>query len=225
MNRYVFLILLAALGVAFFALDLHRHLSLDAFQAWAATFEAWYAQSPWLVVAGYFGLFLVATLFLPVAGLMAAGAGALFGFCKGVLIASFAASLAATFAFLISRFLLRDIVQTHLGKRLAAVNAGVAKDGGFYLFSLRLVPVIPFFAINLTLGLTPMPVWTFSWVTQAGMLPGLLVYVAAGMELAEVDSLRDVLSPGLIAALTLLATFPFLARSALRLIRRRFGGV
>jgi uncharacterized membrane protein YdjX (TVP38/TMEM64 family) len=224
MKRYVFLIPIAALGVAFFALDLHRHLSLEAFQAWADTFDTWYAQSPWLVVAGYFGLFLVATLFLPVAGLMAAGAGALFGFWKGVLVASFAASLAATLAFLLSRFLLHDWVQRHLGERLAAVNSGVAKDGAFYLFSLRLVPGVPFFLVNLVLGLTPIKTHTFYWVTQAGMLPGLLVYVAAGMELAEVDSLRDALSPGLIAALILLAAFPFLARSGLRLIRRGFRG-
>ena len=225
MKRYVVLIPLAALGVAFFALDLHRRLSLDAFHAWAETFDAWYTHSPELVVAGYFGLFLVATLVLPVAALMAAVAGALFGFWKGALIASFAAALAATLAFLLSRFLLHDWVQRHLGERLAAVNAGVAKDGAFYLFSLRLVPVVPFFLINLVLALTPIKTRTFYWVTQAGMLPGLLVYVAAGMELAEVDSLRDVLSPGLIAALILLAVFPYLARSALGLIRRRFGGV
>jgi uncharacterized membrane protein YdjX (TVP38/TMEM64 family) len=224
MKRYVFLIPVAALGIAFFALDLHRHLSLDAFQAGADTFEGWYTQSPWLVVAGYFGLFLVVTLVLPVAALMAAVAGAVFGFWKGALVASFAAALAATLGFLLSRFLLHDAVQRYLGERLTAVNAGVARDGAFYLFSLRLVPGVPFFAVNLILGLTPMRTWTFYWVTQIGMLPGLLVYVAAGMELAEVYSMGEILSPGLIAALLLLAAFPFLARAALGMIQRRLGG-
>lgn len=224
MKRYVFLIPIAALGVAFFALGLHRHLSLDAFQAGADTFEGWYTQSPWMVVAGYFGLFVAVTLFLPVASLMTVVAGAVFGFWKGALVASFAAALAATLGFLLARFLLHDAVQRHLGERLTAVNAGVAADGAFYLFSLRLVPGIPFFAVNLVLGLTPMPTWTFYWVTQTGMLPGLLVYVAAGMELAEVYKLGDILSPGLIAALLLLAGFPFVARGALGMVRRRLRG-
>jgi uncharacterized membrane protein YdjX (TVP38/TMEM64 family) len=225
MKRFALLIPIVAMIGAFFAFDLDRHLTLEAFQAGGETLDAWYARHPWLVVGGYAFVFALVTLFLPIAALMTAVAGALFGFWKGALIASFAASLAATLAFLLSRFLLHNSIQRHFGERLAAVNAGMAKDGAFYLLSLRLVPVIPFFIINLVMGLTPVRTWTFYWVTQAGMLPGILVYVAAGMELAEVDSLGDVLSPGLIASLLVLAAFPFLARSALRLIRRRRGRV
>ena len=149
--------------------------------------------------------------------------GALFGFWKGVLIASFAAALGGTLAFWLSRFVLHDIVQRHFGERLAAVNAGVAKDGAFYLFSMRLVPVIPFFMINMVMGLTPMRTLTFYWVTQLGMLAGILVYVTAGTQLAEVEHLADILSPGLIGSLALLGLFPLLAKKALGLIRRRLG--
>jgi uncharacterized membrane protein YdjX (TVP38/TMEM64 family) len=148
-------------------------------------------------------------------------AGALFGFWKGALIASFAAALAATLTFWLSRFILHDTIQRHFGERLAAVNAGMAKDGAFYLFSMRLVPVIPFFIINLVMGLTPIRTGTFYWVTQLGMLAGILIYVTAGTELAEVDSLGDVLSPGLLGSLALLGVFPILARKGLDWIRRR----
>jgi len=221
MKRLVLLIPIAALILAFFVLGLDRHLTLDAFQSSHQTFDAWYEQRPWLVVGGYFALFTVTTLFLPVAAVMTAVGGALFGLWKGVLIASFAASLAAILAFLGSRFLLRDNVQRHFGERLAAVNAGLAKDGAFYLFSLRLVPIVPFFLVNLIMGLTPIKARTFYWVTQLGMLAGILIYVNAGTELAEVDSPGDVLSPGLLASLALLGVFPILARKGLDWIRRR----
>ncbi|MFZ0791544.1 MAG: VTT domain-containing protein, partial [Chromatiaceae bacterium] len=140
---------------------------------------------------------------------------------KGVLIASFAASLAAILAFLSSRFLLHDNVQRHFGERLAAVNAGLAKDGAFYLFSLRLVPIVPFFLVNLIMGLTPIKAGTFYWVTQLGMLTGILIYANAGTELAEVETLSDVFSPDLIGSLVLLGVFPLIARKGLRLIRGR----
>jgi uncharacterized membrane protein YdjX (TVP38/TMEM64 family) len=221
MKRLALLIPVIALGLTFFALGLHEHLTLDAFQAAGETFDAWYAQHPWLVIGGYFAVFALATLFLPIAAPMMVVAGALFGFWKGVLIASFAAALAATLAFWLSRSVLHDSVQRHFGERLAAVNAGMAKDGAFYLLSLRLVPIIPFFIINLVMGLTPIKTRTFYWVTQLGMLAGILIYVNAGTELAEVDSPEDLLSPGLIASLALLAAFPLLARKVLGLIRGR----
>jgi uncharacterized membrane protein YdjX (TVP38/TMEM64 family) len=221
MKRLVLLIPIVALILAFFAFDLHHHLTLEAFHAGGETFDLWYAEHPVLVVAAYFAIFALVTLFLPIAALMTVVAGALFGFWKGILISSFAAALAATLAFWLSRFILHDTVQRHLGERLAAFNDGVAKDGAFYLFSLRLVPVIPFFAINLAMGLTPMRTRTFYWVTQLGMLAGLLVYVNAGTQLAEVDDLSDVLSPGLIGSLILLGVFPLVAKKLLGLVRGR----
>jgi uncharacterized membrane protein YdjX (TVP38/TMEM64 family) len=221
MKRLALLIPIAALILAFFALDLDRYLTLDTFQAGGETFDGWYTQHPWLVVGGYFAVFALATLFLPIAAPMTVVAGALFGFWMGVLIASFAAALAATLAFWLSRFILHDGVQRHFGERLGAVNAGMAKDGAFYLFSMRLVPVIPFFIINLVMGLTPIRTRTFYWVTQLGMLAGILIYVNAGTELAEVDSPGDVLSPGLLGSLALLGVFPILTRKGLGWIRRR----
>lgn len=224
MKRLMLLVPIGAAIAALVGLGLHEHLTLDAFEEGQVTFDAWYAQRPLLVSAAYFGLVTIATLFLPVAAALTVIAGALFGFWKGLLIASFATSLAATLGFLLSRFVLHDLVQRHFGERLAAVNAGMAKDGAFYLFSLRLVTVIPFFAVNLVMGLTPLRAWTFHWVTQAGLLTPLLVYVNAGIQLAEVDSIGDVFSPALIASLALLGGFPILARKGLALLRRRVGG-
>ena len=221
MKRLALLIPIAALVAAFFALGLHHHLTLDAFHASHETFDAWYGQRPWAVVGGYFAFYVLATLFLPIAALVTVIAGALFGFWKGAVIASFAAAVGATLAFWLSRFLLHDSIQHHFGDRLVAVNAGLAKDGAFYLFSMRLVPVIPFFMINLVMGLTPMKTRTYYWVTQLGMLAGVLVYVNAGTQLAEVDDLSDVFSPALIGSLALLGVLPLLGKKVLGLIRRR----
>ena len=223
MKRLALLIPIAALILAFFALGLHRHLTLNAFQASHHTFDVWYEQKPLLITGGYAAIFILVTLFLPITALMTVVGGALFGFWKGALVASFAAALGATLAFWLSRFVLHDSVQRHFGVRLAAVNAGMAKDGAFYLLSLRLIPVIPFFIINLVMGLTPIRTRTFYWVTQLGMLAGILIYVNAGTQLAEVDSLSDIFSPGLIGSLVLLGIFPLLAKQLLGLIRRRLG--
>ena len=221
MKRLVLLLPLAVLVWAFLALGLDQHLTLDAFQASHEAFAAWYKEHPWLVIGGYMAAYILMTLFLPIAALMTVVGGALFGFWKGVPIASFAAALGATLAFWLSRFVLHNSVQRHFGERLAAVNAGIAKDGAFYLFSLRLVPVIPFFIINLVMGLSPMRTWTFFGATQAGMLAGILIYVNAGTQLAEVDDLGDILSPGLLGSLVLLGVFPLLARKVLVWIRSR----
>lgn len=213
MKRLTLLLLIVALVAAFFALDLDRWLTLDALKAGQASFAAWYDASPLLVAGGYLLLYVAVTaLSLPGAAVMTLAGGALFGLWTGTLLVSFASSIGATLAFLVSRFLLRDWVQRRYGQRLAAVNAGMAKDGAFYLFTLRLVPVFPFFVINLLMGLTPIRTRTFYWVSQLGMLPGTLVYVNAGTQLAELDSLSGILSPGLIASFALLGLFPLLAR-------------
>jgi len=153
----------------------------------------------------------VTGLSLPGAAIMTLAGGAIFGLLWGTLIVSFASSIGATLAFLASRFVLRDWVQQRFGRQLRPINEGFDKEGGFYLFTLRLVPAFPFFVINLLMGLTPIRAWTFYWVSQAGMLAGTMVYVNAGTQLAGIDSLRGILSPGLIVSMSLLGVFPLVA--------------
>lgn len=143
---------------------------------------------------------------------MSLAIGAVFGLFWGVLLVSFAASIGATLAFLAARFLLRDSVQRRFGKQLRVLNSGIEKDGGFYLFSLRLMPVFPFFLINLLMGLTPIRPRIFYVATQTGMLAANLIFVNAGTQLAKIDALSGILSPSLIASLTLLGIFPLFAR-------------
>lgn len=221
MIRIVVPVGVIALIAAFFALGYHEHLTLDAFHEGRESFEAWYELHPWLTLSIYVAVFVLATLFLPIAALMTAVGGALFGFWTGALVASFAAALGATLAFWLSRFVLHDAVQSRFGNRLAAIHSGMAQDGPLYLFSLRLVPVVPFFAINLAMGLTPIKTFTFYWVTQLGMLAGILVYANAGTQLAEVDNLSEVFTPKLIGSLLLLAVFPLAARWLVAIVRAR----
>ncbi|MFZ1575641.1 MAG: FAD-dependent oxidoreductase, partial [Chromatiaceae bacterium] len=216
------LLFITALIVAFFTFDLDRLLTLDALKAGQATFAAWYEASPWRVAGAYLLVYVAVTaLSLPGAAVMTLAGGALFGLWVGTLLVSFASSIGATLAFLVSRWLLRDWVQARYGERLVAVNAGMAKDGAFYLFTLRLVPVFPFFVINLLMGLTPIKTRTFYWVSQLGMLAGTLVYVNAGTQLARLDSLSGILSPGLVASFALLGVFPLLAKRLVALVQAR----
>ena len=221
MKRLALLIPIAALILLFYHLGLDQHLTLENFHESHESFVAWYEQHPVLAISLYVAAFAMITLLLPVTTLMIVVGGALFGFLKGVLITSFTAALTATLAFWLSRFVLHDSVQRHFGDRLAAVNDGIAKDGAYYLLSMRLVPVIPFFMINLVMGLTPIRTRTFYWVTQLGMLAGILIYVNAGTQLGEVDELADALSPALIGSLVLLGIFPILAKRVLELVRGR----
>ena len=155
---------------------------------------------------------------------MTLAGGAIFGLFWGLVLVSFASSLGATVAMLIARTLLRDWVQGRFADQLTTVNEGIERDGSFYLFGLRMVPLFPFFVINVVMGLTPVPAWRFYWVSQLGMLAGTVVFVFAGTQLAAVESVADVLSPGLIAALSLLGLFPLLARKALDWMGRVRGG-
>ena len=163
----------------------------------------------------------VTALSLPGAALMTLAAGAIFGLGWGLLIVSFASSVGATLAFLVSRHLLRDSIQNRYGKSLKSINQGVERDGAFYLFALRLVPAFPFFLINLVMGLTPLKTWTFYWVSQLGMLAGTAVYVNAGTQLAQIQSLGDVASPGLLGAFALLGIFPIIAKKLIDGLRAR----
>lgn len=215
MNRKKLLLLLsvALLLVGFFAFDLGQYLSLAFFKAQQARFDAYYQAQPLRMAGIYFAIYVAVTgLSLPGAAIMTLAAGAIFDLFWGTVIVSFASTIGATLAFLASRFLLRDAVQARFGDKLKAFNAGIEKDGAFYLFLLRLVPAFPFFVINLVMGLTPIRTTTFCWVSQLGMLAGTLVYVNAGTQIARIDSLSGILSPGLIASFTLLGVFPLLAK-------------
>jgi pyruvate/2-oxoglutarate dehydrogenase complex dihydrolipoamide dehydrogenase (E3) component/uncharacterized membrane protein YdjX (TVP38/TMEM64 family) len=221
-KKLLVLIVIVALLAAFFALDLGRYLSLDYFESQRAAIESYRASHPWQTALAFFVVYVAVTgLSLPGATLMTLVGGAIFGLLWGTVIISFASTIGATLAFLASRFLLRDGVQRRFGERLAAINAGVARDGPFYLFTLRLVPVFPFFVINLVMGLTPLRASTFYWVSQLGMLPATLVYVNAGREIGRIESLSGILSPGLLISFALLGIFPLVARKVVDLAKAR----
>ncbi len=221
-GKLLLLFAIAAAAGLFFALDLGHYLSLDWLKAQQDAIAAYRADQPLAAVAVYFALYVAVTaLSLPGAALMTLAGGAVFGLLWGTLIVSFASSIGATLAFLASRFLLRDWVMARFGRRLAAIDAGVRKEGAFYLFTLRLVPVFPFFLVNLLLGLTAMKARTFYWVSQLGMLAGTVVYVNAGTQLAQIDSLAGIVSPGLLLSFALLGLFPLIANRIVESVRAR----
>jgi pyruvate/2-oxoglutarate dehydrogenase complex dihydrolipoamide dehydrogenase (E3) component/uncharacterized membrane protein YdjX (TVP38/TMEM64 family) len=221
-TRLLLLIVVAALVAAYFAFDLGQYLSLDYFKSQQAAIESYRASHPWETALVFFlGYVTVTGLSLPGAALMTLVGGAIFGVLSGTVIISFASTIGATLAFIVARFLLRDEVQRRFGDRLGAINAGVAKDGPFYLFTLRLVPIFPFFVVNLVMALTPLRTSTFYWVSQLGMLPATLVYVNAGREIGRIDSLSGILSPGLLLSFVLLGIFPFVARKAVAFVKAR----
>lgn len=218
------LIVLVVLAVAglFYAFDLHQLLTLDTLKRQQEDFLRLRDQAPVMVSLVYFVAYVAVTaLSLPGAVVMTLAGGGLFGLLWGFVLVSFASTVGATLAFLVSRHLLRDWVQRRFGDRLAAINEGVRKEGALYLFSLRLVPIFPFFLINILMGLTPISTWTYYWVSQVGMLAGTLVYVNAGTQLAEIDSLAGILSPGLLLSFSLLGLFPFLAKAFNGWLHRR----
>ncbi|MGB6823929.1 FAD-dependent oxidoreductase [Psychrobacter sp.] len=187
-----------------------------------AQFNEYKAQLPLLIIGGFFLLYVVVTaLSLPGAAILTLAAGALFGLVQGLLVASFASSIGATIAFLASRYLLRDTIKQRFPERLAAIDAGVEKEGGFYLFTLRLVPIFPFFLINLLMGVTSIKTWTYYWVSQIGMLAGTFVFVNAGTQLAQIDSLSGILSFNLIVSFALLGFFPLIAKGVLNMFKKR----
>ncbi|WP_341887260.1 FAD-dependent oxidoreductase [Variovorax sp. YR752] len=224
MNRRKLIIVLAVIAViaAFFAFDLGRFLSLDYVKQRQAEFAALYDSRPALVIGVFLAIYVAVTaLSLPGAVIMTLAGGAIFGLAVGTIVVSFASSIGATLAFLASRYVLRDSVKARFGTRLADVDRGIAKEGGFYLFTLRLVPLFPFFVINLLMGLTTMKAWTFYWVSQLGMLAGTLVYVNAGTQLAKIDSLQGILSPGLLGSFVLLGLFPLVAKKIVDAVKAR----
>ncbi len=216
-KKIALLVVIAVVLAAYFWLGGERYLSVSYYQEL-------YSRQPQLTAAVYFGFYIIATAFsLPVGAVITIIGGMIFGFWTGTLLVSFASSIGATLAFLFSRILLRDWIQKHLGGYLKTVNEGMARDGGFYLFSLRLIPVFPFWVINLVFGLTPIRTLTFYGVSQMGMLAGTMVYVNAGAELGAVEtfSVSGILTPGLLLSFLLLAVFPFVARALVGFFQRR----
>ena len=219
---------IALLGVivaaifSFFYFDLNSYLTLQGMKDSLDTFQTQIAQNPVLSIGVFFAIYVAVTaLSLPGAAILTLAAGALFGLVQGLVIVSFASSVGATLAFLVSRFILRDTVRNKFKEKLKKIDEGVEKQGAFYLFTLRLVPVFPFFLINLLMGLTSLKTWTFYWVSQVGMLAGTAVYVNAGTQLAQIDSLSGIVSPGLIFSFVLLGIFPWIAKAIVAVVNRR----
>jgi len=218
-SRIFVLILIVILVGVFFALDLGQYLNLEYIKSKQADLEAFRSTRPVETAAAFFVVYvLVTALSLPGAVVMTLAAGGIFGLLWGTILVSFASTLGATLAFIVARFLLRSSVQSRFGDRLKALNQGVEKEGAFYLFGLRLVPLFPFFVINLVMGLTPIRTWTFAWVSQVGMLAGTIVFVNAGTQLAAIESLSGILSPGLLFSFVLLGAFPLIAKKAMAMI-------
>ncbi|MDB4837419.1 FAD-dependent oxidoreductase [Marinomonas sp.] len=222
MKKIGLLVLIAAIVAGFFYFDLHQLLTLDGLKTGLGQFEELRSENPVLITGAFLVLYVAITaLSLPGAVIMTLAAGALFGLVAGTIIVSFASTIGATLAFLVSRYLLQSTVQARFGDRLKAFNEGVEKEGAFYLFTLRLVPVFPFFLINLLMGLTAIRAFTFFWVSQLGMLVGTAVFVNAGTQLGQLESLSGVLSPALLLSFVLLGVFPLVAKKILGIVKAR----
>ncbi|MHB1273103.1 MAG: FAD-dependent oxidoreductase [Rhodanobacter sp.] len=220
--RWLIVIGLLGAVAAFFALGLQHQFTLDALKARQHALDGFRQAHPWLLAGAFFLIYVAfAALSLPAATLLTLAAGAVFGLLEGMLLVSFASSIGATLSFLASRFVFRDTVHQRFGKRLQAIDKGMQREGALYLFTLRLVPVIPFFVVNLLMGLTALPVRTFYWVSQVGMLVATLVFVNAGTQLASLQSLSGILSPRIIGSFVLLGVFPLLARWIVERVKAR----
>ncbi|NDV24474.1 TVP38/TMEM64 family protein [Desulfovibrio sp. JC022] len=221
-NKILILIFIALAAALFFAFDLDRFLTLEYLKNSRQEFQVFYDQNPLFTISSFFLAYvLIVGLNLPGAAVLGLAGGAMFGFTVGVVTISFASSIGATLACFFSRYLFRDYVQRKFGDRLEKVNRGIEEEGAFYLFTMRLIPVIPFVIINLVLGLTPMRLRTFYWVSQVGMLPGTMVYVNAGKELGGIDSLSGIVQPGVLISFALLGLFPLVVKKAVGLVKRR----
>jgi uncharacterized membrane protein YdjX (TVP38/TMEM64 family) len=216
------LAVLGAMAVAFFASGAHEHLSFENIKERQGELELFYARRPWLMLAMFFvGYVALATSSLPGGAAATIAAGGIFGVGVATLVISFASSIGATFAFLLSRYTLRGWLEARFGERLARLDEGVRREGPLYLFMLRLVPAIPFLLVNAGMGLTCMRTWTYYWVSQLGMLAGTLLFANAGSRLAQMQSPADVFTPGIIAAFAALGVLPIAARKVYAALRAR----
>lgn len=220
-------LLLLLLALAAFIIFRHYHLgdylTLAYIKDSQARFREIYQTHPWATVGGYMLIYIVvAALSLPGAAVMTLAGGGLFGFWTATIAISFASTIGATLACAVSRFILRDWVARHFSGKMAAIDRGIEKEGAFYLFTLRLIPIFPFFVVNLLMGLTKLRLTTYFWVSQLGQLPATMVFVNAGHELARINNPRDVLSPGLLLSFALLGLFPISAKKLLAAYRRKY---
>ena len=223
-NKIIIVVVIIGVIAAFKIFNLGDYLTLEYLKESQAKFQALYRENRVTVIAVYMLIYILSTsLSLPGAAILTLAGGALFGLVTGTIIVSFASTIGATLACFVSRFILRDWVQKKFGDRLKTVNEGIAKEGLFYLFTLRLIPVFPFWLINLVMGLTKMPLKSFYWVSQIGMFPATIVFVNAGKELAGIDSLSGILSPGLIISFVLLGLFPLITKKLLGLYKKKKG--
>lgn len=224
LQKLAIVAVIIALIVVFYVFDLGQYFTLSYLKASKEAFAGLYAQHRVLVIGTYMLIYIVSTaLSLPGAAVLTLGGGALFGVIVGTVIVSFASTIGATLACFFARFLFRDWVQNKFGDKLETVNRGIETEGSFYLFTLRLIPVFPFFVINLVMGLTKMRLVTFYWVSQVGMLAGTIVYVNAGKELAKIDSLSGIMSPSLIISFVILGIFPLTVKKLMGWYRAKKG--
>lgn len=221
--KKIMLVLAGLTIIALFKyLDLGQYLTLTYLKDSQEYFTQLYADHQIRVIAAYMTIYIgVTALSLPGAVVMTLAGGALFGFVIGTVVVSFASTIGASLACIFARFLLRNWVQAKFGKHLTTINEGIREEGAFYLFTVRLIPVFPFFVINLLMGLTKMPITTFFWVSQLGMLAGTMVFINAGKELAKIDSLNGILSPGLIGSFIILGLFPISVKKILSFYRNK----
>jgi uncharacterized membrane protein YdjX (TVP38/TMEM64 family) len=224
LKKIVILIVIIGLIVAVKVFGIDQYLTLSYLKGSLDSLKSLYANHSLMVITVYFVIYVLTTsLSLPGASPLGIAGGALFGFWTATIVVSFASTIGATLACLVSRFLLRDWIQNKFGDRVKKVNEGIEKEGAFYLFTLRLIPIFPFWLINLAMGLTKISLVKFYWVSQIGMLPGTMVFVNAGKELAKIDSVKGILSPGLIISFALIGIFPITVKKLIALYRSKKG--
>ncbi|HXX82252.1 MAG TPA: TVP38/TMEM64 family protein [Thermodesulfovibrionales bacterium] len=224
LKKIAVLILILAMIAAFRFFHLGQYLTLAHIKESRQEYVVLYKEHKSLVIAGYMVMYILATsLSLPGAVVLTIAGGALFGLATGTIVVSFASTIGATLACVVSRFLLRNWVEKKFADKIGRVNEGIQQEGGFYLFTLRLIPVFPFWLINLVMGVTKMRLFTFYWISQVGMLPATVMYVNAGKELAQLDSLKGIISPELLGSFALLGIFPLAAKRIIALYKKRKG--
>ncbi|MFQ3245392.1 MAG: putative membrane protein YdjX (TVP38/TMEM64 family) [Arenicella sp.] len=221
-TKLILAAVIAALIAAFFFFDLKEYVTLDYLKSQQSALSELYANKPFLIIAIFFLVYTaMAGLSIPFATPLTLAAGAIFGTVTGTIIVSFASSIGATIAFMLTRFLFHDSIEKKFGDRLTGMNAGIEKEGAFYVFGLRLVPILPFVVLNSVLGLTKLKTITFYWASQLGMLVGTVVYVNAGTQLASINSIGDIASAGLIASFVALGVLPIISKYILNTLRQR----
>ncbi|MGB3471238.1 MAG: FAD-dependent oxidoreductase [Erythrobacter sp.] len=222
MKKLIIIAAIAALVAAYFYFGLGTYLTLDGIKGAVEQAQGYYSDNPVLVIGVFFAVYVAATaVSIPGAGILTLGAGALFGLAPGTIVVSFASTLGATLAFLSSRYVLRDFVEDRFGERLKAINSGLERDGPFYLFTIRMIPLFPFFVVNLVMGLTRIRTLTYIWVSQVGMLLGTIAYVNAGTQLAQIEDTSGLLSTAVIGSFVFLAIVPWIAKGIIGVIKRR----